>query len=294
MARFSTQGSHSGILRTQKLRSPVENLQLTGRFPQWVRTETMCTKMCHFALIDGWMFFCFYIVICLQVTLRSWRDVNIQELTAQGQRTFRVWTLNMTDSWWTASALNTADTELTWMLLTRYPTDNWILDWTLPTLNNSRQTMNAVNCNLANTEDHWLCMLQLYPIAWTLKKLNWCYRLWTLLALNAIELSQHSRLTLNTLYTESYWHINSTELTYYTEHYIIKSKLLWTLHIILHIHTTKHLKSRHGIPHHTAISRHHFTPYALHHTILHHFTLCSPSRPQTFHIIQHAIPHHTL
>ena len=105
---------------------------------------------------------------------------------------------------WTIHTLNATDTELTWMLLTRYPTDNWILDWTLPTLNNSRQTMNAVNCNLANTEDHWLCMLQLYPIAWMLKKLNWCYRLWTLLALNAIELSRHYRLTVNTVYTESY------------------------------------------------------------------------------------------
>ena len=67
------------------------------------------------------------------------------------------------------------------------------------------------------------------------------------------------------------------------------------LHITLSIHTTKHLKSHHGIPHHTAISCHHFTPYALlHYTILHHFTLCSPSRPQTFHTIQHTIPHHTL
>ena len=146
--------------------------------------------------------------------------------------------MNMTDSWWTASALNTADTEqyrrrmthwtihtlnatdteltLNVTLQTLNPTGNWILDWTLLTLNNSGQTMNAVNCNPANTEHHWLCMLQLYSIAWTLKKLNW---LWTLLALNALELSRPYRLTLNTVYTESYWHINSTELT-----------LHWTLH----------------------------------------------------------------
>ena len=43
----------------------------------------------------------------------------------------------------------------------------------------------------------------------------------------------------------------------------------------------KRLKLHDDIPHHTAISHHHFTPYALlHHTILHPFTLCSPSRPQ--------------
>ena len=137
--------------------------------------------------------------------------------------------INMSDSWWTAGALNTADTEEQtendplnsthperyrhWTLQTLNPTDNWILDWTLLTLNNSRQTMNAIDCNPANTEDHWLCMLQLYPIDWTLKKLNWCYRLWTLLALNAVELSRRYRLMLNTVYTESYWHINSTQLT---------------------------------------------------------------------------------
>ena len=39
MARFSTQGFHSGILWTQKLRSPVENLELTSRFPQWIPTK---------------------------------------------------------------------------------------------------------------------------------------------------------------------------------------------------------------------------------------------------------------
>ena len=33
--------------------------------------------------------------------------------------------------------------------------------------------MNAVDCNPANTEHHWLCMLQTLPV--TLKKLNRCY-----------------------------------------------------------------------------------------------------------------------
>ena len=136
---------------------------------------------------------------------------------------------------WTLQTLNRH-----WTL--RNPTDNWILDWTLPTLNNSRQTMNAVDCNPANTEHHWLCMLETVPYRPNvLKKLNWCYRLnttciercrteptlqterlrnwtdaidWTLLALNAaIKLSRPYRLTLNTVYIESYWHINGTELT---------------------------------------------------------------------------------
>ena len=120
----------------------------------------------------------------------------------------------MTDSWWTASVLNTADTEEYRRRMTHWTvhtlnaadtelilnaidaadTDNWILDWTPPTLNNSRQTMNAVDCNPANTEHHWLCMLQTLPYRLNaLKKLNWCYRLWTLLALNAIELSRRYR-----------------------------------------------------------------------------------------------------
>ena len=127
-----------------------------------------------------------------------------------------------------------------------------------------------------------------------LEKLNWCYRLWTLLTLNAIELSRRYKLTQNTVYSESYWHINSTELTLHW-HYVNQKEQTALNATHNRIHTTKHLKSHHDIPHHTAISRHHFTPYALlHHTILHHFTLCSPSRPQTFHTIQHTIPHHTL
>ena len=121
---------------------------------------------------------------------------------------------------WTVHTLNTIDTELTLNATDSEPHCQLSLDWTLPTLNNSRQTMNAVDCNPANTEHHWLCMLQTLPYRLNaLKKLNWCYRLWTLLALNAIELSRPNRLTLNTVYTESYWHINSTELT-----------LHWTLH----------------------------------------------------------------
>ena len=161
--------------------------------------------------------------------------------------------------------------------------------------------MSAVDCNPANTEHHWLCMLQTLPYRLnTLKKLNWCYRLWTLLALNAIELSRPYRLTLNTVYIQrvdseydmnilylvthkQYWHINSTKLTLHWTLHNTKQTALNATHNLTH--TTKYLKSHHDIPHHTAISRHHFTPYAhLHHTILHHFTFCSPSRPQTFHI----------
>ena len=140
--------------------------------------------------------------------------------------------MNMTDSWWTANALNTADTEeyrrrtlhtlnaadteLTLNTIDSEP-HNWILDWTLLTLNNSRQTMNAADSHPANTEHHWLCMLQILPYDWMLKK-TWTDD-WTLLALNAIELNRRYRLTLTTVYTESYWYINSAELT-----------LHWTLH----------------------------------------------------------------
>ena len=187
---------------------------------------------------------------------------------------------------WTGHALNATDTE-------RYrlwTPDNWIIDWTLPTPNNSSQTMNAVDCKPANTEHHWLCMLQTLPYRLNaLKKLNLCYRLWTLLALNA---DIGYGLTLNTVYTESYWHINNTELT-----------LHWTLHDKERTncseryaqpypyHKTFKITPWHSTPH----GNHHFTPYALlHHTILHHFTLCSPSRPQTFHIIQYTISRHTL
>ena len=165
------------------------------------------------------------------MTLCGWRDVKIQELRrGRGHSKCGLWTWHEHDRLlvnsqcsehcrrWRVQTendpLNSTHPERYrhWTLQTLNPTDNWILDWTLLTLNNSRQTMNAIDCNPANTEDHWLCMLQLYPIAWTLKKLNWCYRLWTLLALNAIELSWRYRLMLNTVYTESYWHINSTEL----------------------------------------------------------------------------------
>ena len=108
--------------------------------------------------------------------------------------------LNSTHGPWTLQTLNWH-----WTLQTLNPTDNWIPDWTLPTLNNSRQTMNAVDCNPVNTEHHWLCMLQTLPYRLNaLKKLNWCYRLWTLLALNAIDLSRRYRLMLNTVCTESY------------------------------------------------------------------------------------------
>ena len=181
--------------------------------------------MCHCALIDKWIlfYFIFYIVFCPQVTC-GWRDVKkIQELRRGRGHSKCGHDMNMTDSWWTASAMNTANTEeyrewpteqytpwtlqtlnWHWTLHTLNPTLNWILDWTLPTLNNSRQTMNAVDCKPANTEHHWLCMLQTLPYRLNaLKKLNWCYRLGTLLALNAIELSRPYRLTLNTVYTES-------------------------------------------------------------------------------------------
>ena len=139
----------------------------------------------------------------------------------------------MTDPWlqpvlWTLQTLKSTDGErpteqyTPWTLLTLTATDSephWQLNTRLNTTN-TRQTMNAADCNPANTEHHWLCMLQTLPYRLNvLKKLNWCYRLGTLLALNAIELGRPYRLTLNTVYTESYWHINSTELT-----------LHWTLH----------------------------------------------------------------
>ena len=165
----------------------------------------------------------------------GWRDVKIQELRrGRGHSRCGLWTwqtLGYSQCFehcrhWRVQTendpLNSTHPERYWHwpLQTLNPTDNWILDWTLPTLNNSRQTMNAADCNPANTEHHWLCMLQTLPYRLNvLKKLNWCYRLGTLLALNAIELGRPYRLTLNTVYTESYWHINSTELT-----------LHWTLH----------------------------------------------------------------
>ena len=246
------------------------------------------------------------------MTLCGWRDVKIQELRRSGGHSkCQLWTWHKHDRLlvnsqcsehcrhWRVQTendpLNSTHPERYrhWTLQTLNPTDNWILDWTLLTLNNSRQTMNAIDCNPANTEDRWLCMLQLYPIDWTLKKLNWCYRLWTLLALNAIELSRRYRLMLNTVH----WNLlTQTVLNWlYTEHYRIIQKAQTALNATHNlIHTTKHLKSQDYIPHHTAISGH-FAPYALlHHTVLHPFTFCSPPRPQTFHIIQHAIPHHTL
>ena len=91
--------------------------------------------------------------------------------------------MNMTDSWlqpvlWTLHTQWRVQTENDplnsthheqyrhWTNTEHYrlnATENWILDWTLPTLNNSRQTMNALDCNPANTEHHWLCMLQTLP-----------------------------------------------------------------------------------------------------------------------------------
>ena len=218
----------------------------------------------------------------------TWRTLGYSQCSEH----CRHWRVQMENQWptkqytrWTLQTLplNTTDSEPHWQL---NPTDSWMPDWTLPTLNNSKQTINAVDCNPANTEHHWLCMLQLYSIDWTLKKLNWCYRLWTLLALSTIELSRRCRLTLNAVYTESYRHITVLNW-HYTEHYIIQKEQTAVNATHNRIHTTKHLKSHHDIPHYTTISCHHFTPYALlHHTILHHFTLCSPSRPQTCHIIQ--------
>ena len=185
---------------------------------------------------------------------------------------------------WTVHTLNATDTELSLNAIDSEP--HWLVNTRLNTTDTelSGQTVNAVDCNPANTERRWLCMLQTLP---------WLNAIdWTLLALNAVELSWRYGLTLNTMYTESYWHINSTELT-----------LHWTLHDKERTncseryaqpypyHKTFKITPWHSTPH----GNHHFTPYALlHHTILHHFTLCSPSRPQTFHIIQHTIPHHTL
>ena len=159
-------------------------------------------------MIDKWIKN--YIVFCPQVTLCGWRDVKIQELRrGRGPSECGLWTwqtLGEQPVLWTLQTLKSTDEEwpteqyAPWTLQTLNwhwtlnPTDNWILEWTLPTLNKTRQTMNAVDCNPDNTEHHWRCMLQTLP--WRLlKKLNWC---WTLLALNAIEAEPTlSRLTLN-------------------------------------------------------------------------------------------------
>ena len=190
------------------------------------------------------------------MTLCGWRDVKIQKLCrGRGHSKCGLWTWHEHDRLLVNSQcsehcrhwrvqmendpLNGTHPECNkhwcWTLQTLNPTDIWILDWTLPTLNNNRQTMNAVDCNPANTEHHWLCMLQLYSIDWTLKKLNWCYRLWTLLTLNAIELSRRYRLMLNTVYSQSYWHKQYwTDI--YTERYIIQKEQtsLNTTHNLIH------------------------------------------------------------
>ena len=150
----------------------------------------------------------------------GWRDVKIQELRrSRGHSKCGLWTWHEHDRllvnsqcsehcrhWRVQTENDPLDSTHPeryrhWTLQTLHPTDNWILDWTLPTLNNSRQTMNAVDCNHA-TEHYWLCMLQTLPYRLNALK-NWCYRLWTLLALNATELSRPYRLTLNIVYTDT-------------------------------------------------------------------------------------------
>ena len=145
--------------------------------------------------------------------------------------------------------------------------------------------MNAVDCNPVNTEHHWLCMLQTLPYRLNaLKKLNWCYRLWTLPALNA---DIGYGLTLNTVYTESYWHIILN--WHYTELYMIKKEQ--TAQNATHnlIHTTKHLKSHHDIPHHTATT-------ISHHTLFFTTPFCTTSHsvihPGHRHSTSYNIPFH--
>ena len=109
MTRFSTQGSHSGILRTQKLRSTVENLcWLVGSPGEYLRKINTYQNV-SLCFIDWWIGFVvvFYIVICRRVTC-GWRDVKIQDL-CRGQDIQSVdWTWQTR---WTVNDLNTADTE---------------------------------------------------------------------------------------------------------------------------------------------------------------------------------------
>ena len=134
MTIFFAQGSHSGILWTQKLRSPIENLELTSRFPRWVPAENKYVgqNVCHCALIDTWIFINIFLHWILSSgdplwltgckfkkcagaediqSVNSERDVNMTDSERDINMTDSERDINMTDSWWTASALNTADTE---------------------------------------------------------------------------------------------------------------------------------------------------------------------------------------
>ena len=117
MTGFSTHGSHSGIVWTQKLRAPVENLELTSRFPRWVPTENKYV-MCHCLLIDKWIIL-FYFIFTLYFVLR-WPVIDgmlkfkncagaedIQSVDSEHD-------MNTTDSWlqpvlWTLQTLKSTD-----------------------------------------------------------------------------------------------------------------------------------------------------------------------------------------
>ena len=147
--------------------------------------------MCHCALIDNGLKKKKKKLHCILSSGDPlWLTGCYNSRTVKGQRTFKLWTLNMTDLWlqpvlWTLQTLKNADGEWPteqytpwtlqtlnwhWTLYTLNPSDNWILDWTLPILNNSRQTMNAVDCNPANTIDY-VCY-RFCPIDWTRLR-NW-------------------------------------------------------------------------------------------------------------------------
>ena len=114
-------------------------------------------------------------------------------------------------------------------------------------------------------------------------------QLWTLLALNAIELSW--RLTLNTVYTESYWHINSTELTLHWKlHNKEQTALNATHNLVYPYHKTFKITPWHSTPHcnftppfHTirSSSPHHSAPL---HTVVHPGHRHSTSYNIPFHI----------
>ena len=146
MTGFSTQGSHSGILWTQKLRAPVENLELTSRFPRWVPTENKYVPKCVIVhwYISGFLYIFFYIVFCPQVTC-DWRDVKIQELRrGRGHSKCGLWTWHEHDRLLvTASALNTADAEEYRRTMTH---------WTVHTLN---ATDTELTLNATDSEPHW-------------------------------------------------------------------------------------------------------------------------------------------
>ena len=138
MTRFSTQGSHSGILWTQKLRSPVENLELA----RWVCTKnkyvpkrvSLCfEKYTGFKNNNFTLYFVLRWPSVVDGMLKLKNCAGAEDIQGEHDITWQ----------WTASALNTADTEEYRRRMTH---------WTVHTLN---ATGSGLTLNAIDSEPHW-------------------------------------------------------------------------------------------------------------------------------------------